>query len=521
MFKTVLILKDGTEISSGVSETNAIQSSTITQAVNSQTDLTIGSVCAASIDVKTITPGGNLSISAGDEVTAYREDSESGTRTKIGVFVTEKPTKSSANSYRVLAYDRIVKLDKDLSEWVNSLDSWPYSLRTFSSMVCEQCGLTFSSTDFPNADYQIPQFIGTGITGRKLMSWVGQIAARFVAADKDGNIKLDWYKTNDKKISPSGENYILSKGISYEDYTVPKIDMVQLQFSGDDIGTVYPEDSDGNNVYKITGNYLLTTESAEQLLPVAQNIFNELKDITYTPCKVSIIFDPGINAGDIVSVSDANGNEITMYVMENVISGMKSTLKCTGNNARASTSAVHDESFGAVNAKFLEIQKDIDGLNVRATNIQTELSDGIKNVETSIADVSIKADGISSEVSKQQEETDGVKTRLAKVEQDAEQISISVQDIRDNGVDKVSTEFGLTIDGSCVDIHRSGTEMHNSLDETGMYVKRSEDVMLQANANGVIATDVSVRNYLIIGSHARFEDYSDGTDNARTACFWI
>ena len=111
--------------------------------------------------------------------------------------------------------------------------------------------------------------------------------------------------------------------------------------------------------------------------------------------------------------------------------------------------------------------------------------------------------------------------QITEIKQTSEDINMSVQKIIDNGVDKVSTEFGLTIDGSCLDIHRSGTEMHNSLDETGMYVKRSEDVMLQANANGVIATDVSVRNYLIIGSHARFEDYSDGTDSARTACFWI
>ena len=59
-----------------------------------------------------------------------------------------------------------------------------------------------------------------------------------------------------------------------------------------------------------------------------------------------------------------------------------------------------------------------------------------------------------------------------------------------------------------------------------MYVVRSkgssaETVMLQANADGVIATDVTVRNYLIIGTHARFEDYSNGSDNARTACFFI
>ena len=110
---------------------------------------------------------------------------------------------------------------------------------------------------------------------------------------------------------------------------------------------------------------------------------------------------------------------------------------------------------------------------------------------------------------------------VAELKQNSGEISIAVQKLIDDGVDKLVTEFGLTIDGSCVDINRSGTEMHNSLDETGMYVKRSDEVMLQANANGVIATDVSVRNYLIVGNHARFEDYSDGTDNARTACFWI
>lgn len=116
---------------------------------------------------------------------------------------------------------------------------------------------------------------------------------------------------------------------------------------------------------------------------------------------------------------------------------------------------------------------------------------------------------------------DALSGDVAELKQNSSDISIAVQKLIDDGVNKLVTEFGLTIDGSCVDIHRSGTEMHNSLDETGMYVKRSEDVMLQANANGVIATDVSVRNYLIIGSHARFEDYSDGTDSARTACFWI
>ena len=110
---------------------------------------------------------------------------------------------------------------------------------------------------------------------------------------------------------------------------------------------------------------------------------------------------------------------------------------------------------------------------------------------------------------------------VAELKQNSGEISIAVKKILDDGVGQVTTESGYTFNADGLHIQKPGEEMENTLDNTGMYVKRSEDVMLQANANGVIATDVSVRNYLIVGNHARFEDYSDGTDNARTACFWI
>ena len=58
--------------------------------------------------------------------------------------------------------------------------------------------------------------------------------------------------------------------------------------------------------------------------------------------------------------------------------------------------------------------------------------------------------------------------------------------------------------------------MCNLLDHTGMYVTRDDEVILQANGQGVEATDVSVRNYLVVGDHARFEDYESGT-----ACYYI
>ena len=59
--------------------------------------------------------------------------------------------------------------------------------------------------------------------------------------------------------------------------------------------------------------------------------------------------------------------------------------------------------------------------------------------------------------------------------------------------------------------------MSNLLDNTGMYVRRGGDTILQANDRGVTARDVTALSYLVMGDHARFENYTAG----RTACFWL
>ena len=62
--------------------------------------------------------------------------------------------------------------------------------------------------------------------------------------------------------------------------------------------------------------------------------------------------------------------------------------------------------------------------------------------------------------------------------------------------------------------------MENLLDNTGMYVNRGQDVILQANGQGVVARDVKAVNYLIVGEHARLEDYGQAGED-RTACFYV
>ena len=102
----------------------------------------------------------------------------------------------------------------------------------------------------------------------------------------------------------------------------------------------------------------------------------------------------------------------------------------------------------------------------------------------------------------------------------AEQVSFTFQQEIAKGVDRVETSTGYVFDSEGLKINKSGSGMSNTLDNTGMYVKRDNIDILTANHEGVSAKDLHAKTYLKIGSEdgrCRFEDY--GT--TRIGCFWI
>jgi hypothetical protein len=573
MLKTLIVLPNGTELVSGIGTVNAIQSVTITECVNGAQELTLGSTCSNMVEAKIITPGGGVSLSAGDEIAVYRV-AEDGTRHAVGLFTAEKPARPSANSLSITAYDRVSWLDKDLTQWLHGLDQWPYPLIAFARAVCTACGLELveqEGEELPNSTYLVQRFSADGITGRKLMQWVGEICGRFCRATADGRIEFAWYtpvtiglgttqinsietsyrdgnltiKDDDATVTDGDDSYTVDSaymnisddgngnvvlqlspkllqqyyfqnGLSFEDYTVAPIQKVQLRQNEEDVGTVYPDGiTDAVNTYIITGNYLLTASSGKDLVPVAQALYEHLSNIEpYTPCKVSIPANLLIRAGNTVKITDRNGRTITAYVMTRTQSGQRDTLECTGSARRDSSTVVNNQTFQAYMGKVLNLRADVDGLKV-------------KNADNTgrVASLELDLGGVRASVEKQEDDISGVKRSITEVTTSAREIELAVKSIKDNGVEKVSNSFGLTIDESAVQIKRDGSNMTNRLDERGMKILRGEGenqtVMLKADADGVIATDVTVHNYLIVGSNARFEDYSSGTGKKRTACFWI
>lgn len=552
MLQTIIGLADGTYIGAGTAGA-AVLSARLTQSVNTGTELVLGSVCAAMAEL-TLHVEGSCPIAAGDSFTLYKR-SASGQRHPLGVFTAEQPQWQSAQKVKITAYDAVTRLDRDITGWLAALDGWPYTLQELAQLVCGFCGVQLGETDLPNGTFPVAKFTADGLTGRDLMSWIGQAAGRFCTADETGILHFGWYADAPVSVGPreqfgitvtDNEGHLTVEGVTaagelelsgdigstddgdgnvtlwgrdrlwyrqgslrIQDYVTEPITGVQLRADEGDTGAVY---GGGQNVYIVEGNPLLTG-SAESLTAVAKTLCEGLADFSHTPMTVTVPADLRLQPGQWVRVTDSRGKAARLCIMSREMTAGMDRLTGSGSRNFQSTTAVNNRTFKALSGKILRLRTDVEGLYASHEDMQGR-----------VGSLSLTADSITAQVQKQAQALEELRTETARLTVDAGTIRATVESIRENGVERVENEFGMAIDGSAVTIRRSDSEMTNRLDERGMSVVRgrgsNQTTMLRADADGVVATDVSVRNYLRIGSYTRLEDYTDGTDRKRTACYW-
>ena len=124
-----------------------------------------------------------------------------------------------------------------------------------------------------------------------------------------------------------------------------------------------------------------------------------------------------------------------------------------------------------------------------------------------------------------------ISTMISEVNQTAQNFSIVISKIATENADgtysvhSVTTQTGYTFNQDGLTIYKSGEDIKNLLDNKGMSVSRivgsEEEAILTADTNGVDAINLTARQYLIVGNNSRFENYDNGTDSHRTACFYI
>ena len=402
MLQPILTLPSGTELRGGQAG-SAVENLTLHTAVNAGQEFAIGSAYSDYIEAEIwADPGGSLQITAGDVLTYYRLD-DAGNRTKVGIFYAEKPTRTKRNSYKVTAYDTMSKLDADFSGWLRANQAqFPKTIWQLVQLACQRAGVTLAGISLPiNGSHSVQAFYADDLTCRQIISWAAEAAGCYAHMNADGKLQFLTYtdKRSTVKITPDGASNstaYYADSLSYEDYTVKAIEKVQIRQSDSDVGVIYPDSTTATNTYAVQGNLLLTTGTEANLKSVVQNLYNVLKNVTYTPCKVAVPSGSGLACGQIVHVKDARGREFDTYLMSATISSGKASFESVGSASRESSSAVNSQSYKNLTGKMLEIKTSVDGLTVTAS----ELSGNYSELKQTV-------DGLSAEVKKDTKITGG------------------------------------------------------------------------------------------------------------------
>ena len=474
MLQPILTLPSGTELRGGQAG-SAVKNLTLHTAVNAGQEFAIGSAYSDYIEAEIwADPGGSLQITAGDALTYYRQD-DAESRTKVGVFYAEKPTRTKRNSYKVTAYDTMSKLDADFSGWLRANQAqFPKTIWQLVQLACQRAGVTLASSSLPiNGSYSVQAFYADDLTCRQIISWAAEAAGCYAHMNADGKLQFLTYtdKRSTAKITPDGASSstaYYADSLSYEDYTVKTIEKVQIRQSDSDVGVIYPDSTTATNTYAVQGNLLLTTGTEANLKTVAQNLYNVLKSVTYTPCKVSVPSSSGLACGQIVYVKDARGREFDTYLMSATISSGKASFKSVGSASRESSSAVNSQSYKNLTGKMLEIKTSVDGLEVKASDLTGKYTD-----------LKATVDGLSSEVKKDTKITGGGNLILG---------SESFKNAELKGVSSTNTTVVYDATGGAT-INNMGANRYFRWTTVGAYVAKGVTLCLSVMYKPISGTD--------------------------------
>jgi hypothetical protein len=345
------------------------------------------------------------------------------------------------------AYDNIVKTEKIFSGWLRENQSlFPMTLYALVNYACSYCGLNFTTITFPGGDLSVNSFYADDITCRQVLNWAGAVAGRFIVANADGNLEFAWYKdatnitirpnmvetknvavnviddgegniaissddiiavydgagnltltTRDLAVLTSDtgitfDNYktfpYFQGSLTYENYTTDLIERVQINHAEEDVGVIYPTEADGN-CFTISNNMILGVIESVILREIAEDLYTQLKDITYVPFSVTIPRTVQVRAGDIINVLDANGKSFTSYVMKVSITPSGTNITSTGDKSYDGNVAVSSEKYSNLTGKVLLLSKSVDGLVIENKELAGKVGSlelSTEQFETYVAD---------------------------------------------------------------------------------------------------------------------------------------
>lgn len=169
----------------------------------------------------------------------------------LGVFTAERPNVPNVIEISFTCYDLMQKFDKDMPSDADLGVTWPCSIGTLFTKLCDYVGVPYRTSTFINSTATISarpdEF--ENATMRDVLQWIAEAAGSIARFNRDGALVMDWLRTTTHVINETG--YSEFNPYWYETKQVTKL------YNRASDGTYEKTQGSGDEAYLIQDNPLL------------------------------------------------------------------------------------------------------------------------------------------------------------------------------------------------------------------------------------------------------------------------
>ena len=515
----------------------------------SESDLMFGS-CESNC-VKLVLRG--ISSILGKEIVVSEEIAGSGLDPFIyGKYVVTSDVPTSDKTKReITAYDSMYEiLNCDVKSWYSSL-TFPMSLRQFRDSFFSHVGVEQVDASLVNDGITINKTLVTtnsdsntitsesAISGKKVITAICEINGCFGNINRDGKFEYvildsitsalypseNLYPSDEVFPSDSNAESMTGKYIEfdYENFQTRNITQLEIRNSSESSGEIVG--TAGNN-YVISGNFLVSDKSGDDLRQIANNILQVISKASFTPVKSSnCVGNPCLMLGDPIRFNTSR-EIIETYILQRTLSG----IQAKRDSFVSSGNEYYSEKVNSVKNEIDSLKGKANKLERTAEHTLSELSDLDKNTSSRFEQT---ADAITAEVTARQGADAEMSTKISQTAHSIgltasggeQSVGITIQLYDENGnvIDTSSGNANITITGvvKFIDLAQAGATVINGSNITTGIIKSSDSEFTRAkfydgiyyalNYGGseyvypmIVVTEPGQATYGVSGMHTTF-----------------
>lgn len=409
---------------------------------------------------------------------------------QYGVYKVYSDVPTSDRTKReITAYDAMYDIvNADVKSWYSGLP-FPMTLRQFRDSFFAHFGIAQKETTLINDDMTVNRTLvatqtdsestiteESVISGKTIITAICEISGVFGNINRDGEFEYveleqitnplypanDLYPSDD--LFPRDPNTISMTGhyitFDYEDFQTKQITQLEIRPADDSAGAVVG--TDGNN-YVITGNFLVSDKTGDELQTIAANTLSIIRKASYTPIKSSeVVGNPCIELGDPIRFNTTR-EIVESYVLQRTLTGIQNKR----DSIVSLGTETHNQNPNGIRDQIASVQRRTNKLERTADHTLSEL----ENLDTNTS---------------------------SRFEQTAEQIQAEVIS-RESADSEIKASLTLKIDktddGTIVSLI-SGSANKISFNASNMFTVNSPNFVLDALGNitigGVLVADTEM-----------------------------